>query len=71
MDGKVLGEIGGRAYAAADLDPGLLFVDRLHGEVEVGRDLPERLEELERATASRSSCATRLGSTARSWITCS
>ncbi|MCY0890228.1 MULTISPECIES: NAD(P)/FAD-dependent oxidoreductase [Pyrobaculum] len=51
---KVLGEIGGRTYEVAELNPSMMFVDRRHGKIEVGRDLPQRLEELERGAGDRS-----------------
>jgi len=50
---KVFQELGGRRYRVVDLAPSMAFVDRRLGGVEVGKDLPQRLEELERGAGDR------------------
>jgi Phytoene dehydrogenase and related proteins len=50
---KVFQELGGRRYRVVDLAPSMAFVDRRLGSVEVGKDLPQRLEELERGAGDR------------------
>lgn len=50
---KVFQELGGRRYQVVDLEPSMVFVDGRYGRLEVGRDLPQRLEELERGAGDK------------------
>ncbi len=50
---RVFNELGERRYSVSDVVPSLAFVDSRYGRVVVDRDLPQRLEELERGAGDK------------------